>query len=335
MPKLRFSNSLTKNFPKDFFHGRPERTQPASPKCNHAVKDEERILPMKNLRPVKLNSKLIRIASPTSAQKLGVNRMDISEEEEFFEPRFQQTQAKNAQKRRKNHLSAQKYFESDPTVNIINSKIIQRQVRMNKKDRMDIKSLSITREKVVQDQQPNRLFKPPKTNASLSLMRMKNGSSTKEASKIGLFLRPKSLRKTIRRKNILNFSSQVKSYKGIRAPKPHFSNEDLPYYRTNINEDKKHRSGLLSEREKIRNFYTRNTKDIQEFSLPEIATNRSVLPSTAACNKGETDCFSSNSSAQDDPCDSDFLLKLEKMCQPMNQTEDVDNNCRGTAYFGT
>ena len=64
MPRLRISNSLSKNFPKDFFKGRKERSHQVSPRNMGKKGEEERLFSVRKFRPVKLNSKLMRIPSP-------------------------------------------------------------------------------------------------------------------------------------------------------------------------------------------------------------------------------------------------------------------------------
>ena len=110
IPRLRISNSLTKNFPKDFFIGRKEVPHPVSPNGKINCNSRENVVSLRKFKPIKLNSKLMRIPSTEVKQNLKSKRF----------------------------LTAQEYVELDSIVNIINSKVFQRQVRSNQKGKMDM-----------------------------------------------------------------------------------------------------------------------------------------------------------------------------------------------------
>lgn len=103
IPRIRISNNLTKSFPKDFFIGRKERSHPVSPLTKGNLKSREKVLSFQNLKPAKLNSKLMNIQLPRGGENHKMN----------------------------NFTTTKDYIESESIVNIINYKRLQRQMQSN------------------------------------------------------------------------------------------------------------------------------------------------------------------------------------------------------------
>jgi hypothetical protein len=286
-----------KNFPKDFFTEDETIIQPESPACSLKQKSVDCVFSTKKLRPLKLNSKLMRIQSPGAQPESTSNFSQESRNGQ--EPVVLSSKFRSVPKQRKRNFNKSLSLGSR-------------------------RNISMTREASVSYKNEYRPNDSPVV--PLSMLQMKHNEVFKNVQRTIFYRRPKmtSQKGDQSRKNILHLLSYrqknvgsanhslvdtrsfaAKSYNSSSFKKPREHSSERQICQKSI-------SNFVNRRTKfaIKPFklyptkmesedslpVTRNSETNEEFSLPEIFTKDSVLPSTNESDRIKDDTKSDKSS---------------------------------------